>query len=185
MAWMLELSGLFLLNQGAVDRAVDHLARALSAKRRLFGEDDPGTLRTQLELAEAHRESGDTEQAITLSLDAVLRCLRALEQGHPETLSSWSVLAAAYRAAGNMRQAIPAYQTALDARRQALAEDHQITLGACNDLADMYRFVETWTTPSPCASARWNAVARLLARSTLRHFVPGTTSPPPIARPDR
>ncbi len=140
-AWLLHLSGAFLLNQGAVGRAVDRLERVLTARRRLLGSDHADTLRAQHELAAAQRAAGDTERAVELSLETVETCERALGKEHPETLSAWTVLADAYRAAGNARQAIPAYQAALRARRLALGEDHQVTLGACNDLADAHRAV--------------------------------------------
>ncbi|MFC8518205.1 tetratricopeptide repeat protein [Streptomyces sp. NPDC057257] len=140
-AWLFHLSGLFLLNQGAVDRAVRRLDRALTAQRRLLGREHAETLRTQRELAAAHRGAGAVERAVDLAMETVRRCLDALGEDHPETLGAWTVLADAYRAAGNTRQAILVYQAALDARNRTLGEDHQVSLGACNDLADAYRAV--------------------------------------------
>ncbi|MGW5126970.1 FxSxx-COOH system tetratricopeptide repeat protein [Streptomyces sp. NPDC004069] len=142
VAWLFGMSGRFLLGQGAVGRAIERLDRALTAKRRLLGDDHPDTLRTWYELADAHRESGDTERAVALCLDTLRRCLRVLGEEHTETFSAWTVLAYAYRAAGNAHQAILAYQAALDARERALGEDHQVTLSACNDLADAYRALD-------------------------------------------
>ncbi|MFF4754684.1 FxSxx-COOH system tetratricopeptide repeat protein [Streptomyces sp. NPDC002514] len=138
-AWLFGMAGRFLLGQGAAGRAVERLARVLAAKRRLLGEDHPETLRTRYELAGAHQETGDTEQAVAQALETLDRCLRALGDEHIETYSAWSVLAHAYRVAGNARQAILAYQAALDARERVLGEDHQVTLSARNDLADAYR----------------------------------------------
>ena len=48
-AWLLNIAGIFLYNQGAVSRAIAYHERALAVRTRILGDDHPNTLASPLQ----------------------------------------------------------------------------------------------------------------------------------------
>ena len=120
-AYLLNLAGIFLDNQGQPARAAGHLQRALADLVRVLGEDHPQTLVGRGNLASAYVSAGDLGRAIPLYEQALADRQRGLGEDHPDTLVSRNNLAYAYRAAGDLGRAIPLHEQALADHERAWA----------------------------------------------------------------
>ncbi|WP_414940233.1 FxSxx-COOH system tetratricopeptide repeat protein [Amycolatopsis sp. cmx-11-51] len=132
---------LYVLGHGDPATAIAFAARAADAGERLFGVDDPITLRARNTLASAYQAVGDVRRAIVLFEAALADCERVLGPAHPDTLSYRNNLAAARHAAGDMRQAISLLEETLEGREGVLGKDHPDTLLSRNNLAMAYEVV--------------------------------------------
>ncbi|MET9645582.1 tetratricopeptide repeat protein, partial [Streptomyces syringium] len=137
-ASLLERMGLFLHGQGAVDRAIAPLHRALTSCSWVLGEDHPYTLASRNNLAGAYESAGDLGRAVPLYERTLADQVRVLGGDHPDTLSSRNNLAGAYESAGDLGQAIPLYGRTLNDCVRVLGEDHPYTLASRNNLAGAY-----------------------------------------------
>ena len=139
MAHLLNLTGLFLDNQGATARAIRFVDRALADQRRVLGEDHPATLTSRNNLAGVYQAAGDLGRAIPLHEQTLTDSARVLGEDHPDTLTSRLNLAHAYEAAGDLGRAIPLHEQTLADLRRVLGEDHPATLASRNNLAHAYQ----------------------------------------------
>ncbi|MFI7101924.1 tetratricopeptide repeat protein [Streptomyces sp. NPDC050161] len=135
---LLNLTGAFLIDQGAVYHAVRYLQRALTDRVRVLGEEHPGTLTSRNNLAAAYESLGDLQRAISLYEQTLADRVRVLGEEHPGTLSSRNNLAYAYRSAGDLQRAISLYEQTLADRVRVLGEEHPGTLTSRNNLAAAY-----------------------------------------------
>jgi tetratricopeptide (TPR) repeat protein len=135
-ALLLNRAGLFAGDQGAVDRAIGYLRRALAANDRLLGTDHSDTLIYRNNLASAHRMAGDLEQAIPLYRTALTGQERALGPDHPDTLDSRHKLARAHWTAGDLARAIPLYRAVLTDCVRVLGSRHPLTRAVRHSLAE-------------------------------------------------
>ncbi|MET7339235.1 tetratricopeptide repeat protein [Nonomuraea sp. NPDC005650] len=137
-ARLLNQTGLFLLDQGAIGRAIACFERARSACERLLGGDHPHTLACRSNLAGAYESAGDLGRAIPLFEATLSDYERVFGGDHPDTLSSRNNLASAYRAAGDLGRAIPLLEATRAERERMLGEDDPYTLSSRNNLAHAY-----------------------------------------------
>ncbi|WP_338931620.1 FxSxx-COOH system tetratricopeptide repeat protein [Streptomyces netropsis] len=138
-ASLLERMGRFLHGQGAVNRAITLICRALASRAGVLGKDHPSTLASRNNLANAYESAGDLGRAIPLYERTLADQARVLGKDHPNTLISRNNLAGAYRSAGDLGRAIPLYERTLADQARVLGEDHPDTLGSRNNLASAYR----------------------------------------------
>ncbi|WP_411089928.1 FxSxx-COOH system tetratricopeptide repeat protein [Streptomyces sp. 061-3] len=129
----------FLLDQGHVPQAARYSERALAARERVLGGDDPDTLSTRNQLGNIYRAAGDLRRAIPLYERTVADRERVLGGDHPDTLSTRNYLANAYRDSGRVDWSIPLYERTLADRERVLGRDHPETLISRNNLASGYR----------------------------------------------
>jgi tetratricopeptide (TPR) repeat protein len=134
-AHLLNLTGLFLDNQGQLTRAISHLRRALAERVRVLGEDHPDTLTSRNNLASAYESARDLGRAIPLFEQTLKDQVRVLGEDHPSALTSRNNLTAAYQSAGDLGRAIPLYQQTLTETVRALGEDHPLTGTVRSNLA--------------------------------------------------
>ncbi|WP_158273810.1 tetratricopeptide repeat protein [Micromonospora sp. RP3T] len=137
-AFLLNLAGMFLVDQGDLPRATAYLERALADCRRVLRDDHPDTLASMDNLASAHQKAGDLERAILLCEQVLVDRRRVLGDDHPKTFTSVNNLAHAYHASGDLERAIPLFRKALTDRRRVLGEDHPDTLNSVNNLGYAY-----------------------------------------------
>ncbi|MFI9760888.1 tetratricopeptide repeat protein [Streptomyces sp. NPDC051963] len=127
MDLILHQAGQFLQEQGQLSQATGYFVRSLAAAVRLFGEDDPSTMTSRINLAYAYEVSGDVVRAIPLYERTLEDRVRVLGEDHPDTLVSLNNLAGAYVTWGDVARAIPLYEQALTGCIRALGEDHPTT----------------------------------------------------------
>jgi len=138
-AWLLNIAGIFLYNQGAVSRAIAYHKRALAVLTRIRGEDHPNTLICRSNLATDYHVAGDLRRAIPLYERALADSTRVLGEDSPQTLSLRNNLAGAYQEAGDLRRVIPLFEQILGDTVRILGDDHPDTLTSGGNLAGAYQ----------------------------------------------
>jgi len=112
--------------------------RLVVAYERVLGPDHPDTLHSRNNLANAYREAGRRDEALTLHEQTLAAYERVLGPDHPDTLQSRNNLALAYRDAGRLDEAITLDEQTLAARERVLGPDHPDTLNSRYGLAADY-----------------------------------------------
>ena len=110
------------------------VAEFVQTRIRLFGEDHPGVFIDYNELANAHHDLGEFDQAIAL----YQRALDLVENADATPVNQaiyLNNLAAAHRDRGQPELAIPLYRRSLALRREALGHEHPSTALAMHNLA--------------------------------------------------
>ncbi|MEE4493836.1 FxSxx-COOH system tetratricopeptide repeat protein [Streptomyces sp. BE230] len=139
IAVVLHETSRFLLDQGYVSQAARYSERALAARERVLGSENPDTLSARNQLGNIYRAAGDLGRAIPLYERTVSDRERVLGADHPDTLSTRNYLANAYRDSGRVDRSIPLYERTLADRERVLGPDHPETLISRNNLASGYR----------------------------------------------
>ena len=104
-----------------------------------LGPDHPSTLASRNNLANAYRDAGRLDEAITLHRQTLEDHTRILGPHHPNTLVSRNNLANAYQDAGRLDEAIALHKQTLEDRTRILGPHHPNTLVSRNNLASAYR----------------------------------------------
>jgi tetratricopeptide (TPR) repeat protein len=137
-AWLLNRTGLFLVDQGLVSRAIGYLQRTVNDYARILGADHPYSLSAQNGLASAYIAAGDLARAIPLLRETLVDSIRVRGNDHPDTLICRNNLASAYQASGELDQAVPLFERTLTESVQILGDDHPQTLTSRNNRAEAY-----------------------------------------------
>jgi len=85
--------------------------QTLEDRTRILGRRHPDALLSRDNLANAYRDTGRLDEAITLYERNFEDCIRILGPNHPHTLTSRNNLASAYRAAGRIEEAEKLFET--------------------------------------------------------------------------
>jgi tetratricopeptide (TPR) repeat protein/predicted Ser/Thr protein kinase len=123
---------------GLYPEARKQLERALDLERRVFGAENPKTLRTMSRLGALADRQGNNTEAETLLSQAFQVSRRVLGPEHPDTLRSMSRLAGVYYSQGKYVQAEALYSKTLEIERRVLGPEHPNTLACMNNLANVY-----------------------------------------------
>ena len=115
--------------------------RLVADQERVLGPDDPDTLQSRNDLANAYRDAGRIDEAISLHEQILAARERVLGPDHPRTLSSRDNLGNAYRDVGRVDEAISLHERVLTARERVLGPDHPRTLSSRHNLALAYQAV--------------------------------------------
>ena len=100
-AWLADRVGTYLTAVGDVETARTLLERAVDARTRLVGADDPETFVSTRGLARALLASGDAPAARALQEQLVERVRRRMGEEHPMTIAAMEDLAAVLAAGGD------------------------------------------------------------------------------------
>jgi serine/threonine protein kinase len=131
--------GTSLIGLGESRRAIVLLERARETRESKLGPDQPDTIQSSNNLANAYLNAGRTAEAIKLH-QATLKIRESkLGPDDPQTLQSINNLAIAYQAAGRTAEAIKLHQATLRSRESKLGPDHPDTLATRNNLANAYQ----------------------------------------------
>jgi tetratricopeptide (TPR) repeat protein len=126
------------LDLGLYPEARAQLESAVEISRKVFGAENPKTLRTTSQLGRLAYIQGKYPEARQL-FEAILPVQRRiLGAEHPDTLLSGTSLASVYTAEGKYAQAEKLYGEALRIRLRALGPEHPDTLSSMNGLANAY-----------------------------------------------
>jgi tetratricopeptide (TPR) repeat protein len=130
---------------GEYDTAIRELERAVELRQSQLSPDHPDTLTSRNNLAEAYREAGRTDEAITMH-EATLKFQ---ESKLGPDLTSRNNLALAYKGAGRLTDALPLYEQTLKFQESKLGPDHPNTLTSMNNLARAYQAAGRLTDALP------------------------------------
>lgn len=119
-------------------RAVAEICRLLlDVQERIFGCDDPDTLRTRLTLAELRYSSSGDATACTAELETLVAdCIRVLGVSHPDTFEVRSRLGEAHGRGGDIDAAVLEFEELFADRLRILGPDHPSTMRTLGFLAD-------------------------------------------------
>ncbi|MFC8529252.1 FxSxx-COOH system tetratricopeptide repeat protein [Nocardia sp. NPDC057227] len=138
---ILNLTALFLNDQGVSGRAIALHERTLADSERILGVDHPETLSSRNDLANAYQTVGRDEEAVALHERTLADRERVLGVDHPETLISRNDLANAYQTVGRDEEAVALHERTLADSERVLGDDHPATLSSRNNFANAYRVV--------------------------------------------
>lgn len=116
------------LADGRVRTAVTALESLLNDCRWLLGDEHPGTLIVEGNLAVAYVEIGQQEAGAQLMLANVAGRERVFGDDHPHTLTARDALATTHRLAGRLSEAMWLYSRVAPQRNRILGPSHPDTL---------------------------------------------------------
>ena len=127
------LAGLYA-GMGMFDVARPLEERTLTTRRRLLGDDNPGTLESINKLGEVFMGQGKLSEAETYYREGLAGRRRVLGEEHPDTLISINNVGLILKLQGKLTEAEPYYREALEKCRRVLGEEHLDTLTTINNM---------------------------------------------------
>jgi tetratricopeptide (TPR) repeat protein len=112
---------------GGQDRA-RHLEEALASLEAAVGPEHPDTFLCQMDLAAAHQESGQTDEAVAAAERTASNCERLLAPGDPDAISCRVRLAAIYRRAGRNGEALALLDSVRADCQEVMGPEHTLTI---------------------------------------------------------
>jgi eukaryotic-like serine/threonine-protein kinase len=129
--------GVSLLSLGRSKQAIGLLAKALEARKKLLGDQDPETLMTMGSLGMAYQAEGEHNRALPYLEEAHRLAASKLDPDHEYVLTSISNLADFYRTTGRFDRAVPLLERSL---RLAKTKKREIDILRClNNLGEARR----------------------------------------------
>jgi len=122
------------IDLGQYQKAREQLERALALRSKLFGEEDPKTLRTSHRLARTAYLLGNYREAEALNSKTLAVQRRVLGVKNRETLISMNALAVIYSLEGKDGQAEELGRQTLELRRRVLGPEDPDTLTSMDNL---------------------------------------------------
>jgi tetratricopeptide (TPR) repeat protein/predicted Ser/Thr protein kinase len=135
---MRETIGNTYVTLGNYPAGIPQIRQAFDLRQRAFGRDDPETILTLLNLAEAVTSSRETDPS-PLYQDALERSTRVNGPDAPATLRCKRGVAIALARQGKSRQAKAVLQGVLEEQRRTLGNEHADTLASMSSLANVLK----------------------------------------------
>jgi tetratricopeptide (TPR) repeat protein len=136
--------GRCLRSDGRYNEAEAPFVQVMERRKRVLGQEHPGTLASISNLALTYQNQGRWKEAESLQVQALDARKRVLGQEHPDTLASMNNLAVTYKMQGRWRKAEELKLTELDVSKRVLGQEHPGTLTSINNLASTYRDQGRW-----------------------------------------
>ncbi|KAJ7343825.1 hypothetical protein DFH08DRAFT_781334 [Mycena albidolilacea] len=111
---------------------------ALERRRKLFGDDNLGTVYTMHYLAMTYNDLGQSKDAQKLQVEVLQKRRKLLGDDHPDTLKAMNNLAVTYHHLAQYKQAQKLQVAVLEKLRKLLGDGHSDTLIAMENLAITY-----------------------------------------------
>ncbi|TVQ51039.1 MAG: serine/threonine protein kinase [Phycisphaerales bacterium] len=119
---------------GMLEDAIEPQVEVVALKRRLYGDDDPRTLRAIAQYGSLRLRQNRFTDAEDAARSSLAGMRRVLGDAHPDTLSAATGLARALRMQGAREEAEGILREALETATVALDEDHMTTPWIRNEL---------------------------------------------------
>jgi non-specific serine/threonine protein kinase/serine/threonine-protein kinase len=123
---------------GLYAEAQRQVERTLELRRRVLGEQHPGTLASMDSLGGIYGVQGNYAQAEPLFTKVLEIRRRVLGEEHPNTLSSINRMGSLYRSQHKDAQAEPLFTKVLEIQQRLLGEEHPDTLLSMSNLGEAY-----------------------------------------------
>lgn len=121
------------------DEAIAVYERGLAVDRKVYGEEHPYTIQTELNHIQAIRRGGDVERARTLQVEVLAKARRVFGDEHATTLTALNNLAFLESTLGKPEEAEALYREVIETTARTHGEDHALTATAVNNLGQHYR----------------------------------------------
>ncbi|KAJ7437953.1 hypothetical protein FB451DRAFT_1378426 [Mycena latifolia] len=126
------------LGAGKPEKAAELGLAVLEQRKKLLGEDHPGTLDSMYELSWTYAALGRLNEAAELGVSVWEKRREILGDNHPDTLGAMGDLASTYQKLGKLKEAEELQVLVLQKRRTVLGDNHLQTLRAMGSLATTY-----------------------------------------------
>jgi len=126
------------MSLGLYDEADRHLTSSYERLRALHGDDHPGVLRAENNLATLRQDQGRFAEAEELFKRTLEARRRTLSEDHPDTLVSLNNLGNLYCEQRKLPEAKRILSEAVDRRRRTLGDAHPDTLVSMNNLSNVF-----------------------------------------------
>jgi len=126
------------------DEAEKLFAEALEGWRKQLGENHPGTLRCQNDLAKLYISQDRFDEAESLLIEALEISRRTLGDDHPLTLTTVNNLAIVNKEQDKYKDAEDLLIEAVEGRIQKLGKQHPDAIESMKDIIELY---EAWNQP--------------------------------------
>ncbi len=161
-ARLLQTVATTLCGLGLLDRATAPQTEALDIRRRLLGNDHPGTLTSIVEMGVLFQSQGKLAEAEPYFREAMAGYRRVLGDDHPDTLTSINNTALSLRAQGKLAEAEPYYREALAGFRRVLGGDHPDTLNSIGNMGELLRDQGKYAEAEPYCREALDGCRRVL-----------------------
>jgi tetratricopeptide (TPR) repeat protein len=129
--------GLFFIKEDR-DRALQLHEECLEKRKRVLGDEHPGTLQSLRMVAVALSNKGEFDRALPLLEECLAKAKRVLGDEHPDTLLSLNSLASLFISKSEVDRALPLLEECLAMERRVLGDEHPDTLDSLGQLASCY-----------------------------------------------
>lgn len=150
------------LDLGLFPQAREQLERSLEIRQAQFGDEDPRTLKSMVQLGWIAKEQGDYSEAEALESRALDIQRRTLGPTNRDTLSSMSNLASTYLNQGKYKQAESVDSQTLEIRKRMFGSEQPDTLTSMNSLAGDYYFERQYSRAEQLYKDAWELRKRIL-----------------------
>jgi hypothetical protein len=133
-----------LFSDGRYNEAEELFLQVMETRKRVLGEEHPGTLNSMANLASTFWNQGRWKEAEELEVQIMETSLRVLGDEHPSTLTGMNNLASTYRDQGRWKEAEELEVQVMETRKRMLGEEHPSTLISMANLASTYRIQGQW-----------------------------------------
>jgi hypothetical protein len=132
--------GVFYKRQGRTEEAGPLQVEALETRRRVLGEDHPGTLMSMSLVAGLYWQQQRHAESVAMYAKTLEGRTKVLGEEHPSTLTTMWVLASSYSSdrVKNYAAAESLYVKLLAVRRRVQGDDDLKTIRAMKDLGNLY-----------------------------------------------
>jgi tetratricopeptide (TPR) repeat protein len=138
-AGVLTNAAWYMWMKGSYQAAEDTVLKAIKARERMLGREDPDTLISVIILALVLQDKGKYEEAEPINRRVVKGYEKALGKKHLFTLTSVNNLALILQYQGSYEEAEQLNRRALEGYEKALGKEHSSTLTSVNNLALVLR----------------------------------------------
>jgi tetratricopeptide (TPR) repeat protein len=136
-------------DQGRYSEAEPLYKKALTLRKKLFGNDHPTVATSLNNLAWLYKAQGRYKEAEHLYQEAMQMRLNLLGEAHPDAAQSINNLAALYQSQCRYNEAEPLYHEALQIRTALLGKTHPDVAQSLNNLAGLYESQGRYSEAEP------------------------------------
>ncbi|KAF2008718.1 kinesin light chain [Aaosphaeria arxii CBS 175.79] len=131
-----------LFSDGQYNEAEQLFVQVMETRKRVLGQEHPGTLTSVASLASTYRNQGRWKEAEELDVQVMETRKRVLGEEHPDTLASVANLASTYWNQGRWKEAeeldVQLDVQVMETSKRVLGEEHPDTLTSMANLASTY-----------------------------------------------
>ena len=138
VAGMQNTLDLSLLQLGEHALAVEVLQKSVGTHKLKLTDDNPATLISMNNLAQAYLSGGQHFRAVQLYQETLKKTIFRFGPDHAKTLACMNNMALAYEESGELDKAVPLYEETLKTMKAVLGPDHPKTLTCMNGMASAY-----------------------------------------------
>jgi tetratricopeptide (TPR) repeat protein len=136
--WLASRCAATLFSDGRYEEAEELQVQVMQARKRVFTDEHPDTLRSMGNLAATYSKQGRWKEAEELQVQVMQTSKRVFTDEHPDTLRSMANLASTYSKQGRWKEAEELQVQAMQTSKRVLTDEHRDMLTSMANLASTY-----------------------------------------------